>query len=112
MPMNSVVGAVLSQGYTTGVGGSSMSLGRREPQALQAFGLSGSMHILGTCGLLMLMLSGCGTTKLTSNSTVATQAIVLVPTLTSQPVDAAVKLGQAASFSVSATGTGTLTYQW
>jgi parallel beta-helix repeat protein len=34
------------------------------------------------------------------------------PTITSQPIGATVALGQTATFSVTATGTGTLSYQW
>ena len=89
-----------------------MSLGRRGSRAFQASGPTLSMQILGECGLLMLMLSGCGTMKFTSDSAATTSAVALLPTLTSQPVDSAVKLGQTASFSVAAEGAGTLTYQW
>ena len=39
-------------------------------------------------------------------------AVVLLPGITSQPVREAVAAGQSATFSVIATGTGTLTYQW
>jgi len=49
----------------------------------------------------------------TSSTTASLQVNVpLPPSLTSQPQNLAVPLGQAATFSVVASGTGTLTYQW
>jgi hypothetical protein len=52
-----------------------------------------------------------------SNGTSATSAAdqfthVSPPSITAQPASLAVDVGQSASFTVSATGTGTLTYQW
>ena len=47
---------------------------------------------------------------MTSDS--ATLAVNLPPTITSQPVDKTVNVGKTAKFSVTATGTKTLTYQW
>ena len=45
-------------------------------------------------------------------STVAHLYVIVPPVITSQPVDKAVALGTAASFSVSVTGTAPLSYQW
>ena len=42
----------------------------------------------------------------------AAPAVVAVPTITAQPASKAVTTGQPATFTVAATGTGTLTYQW
>jgi hypothetical protein len=42
----------------------------------------------------------------------ATLTVGLSPTITSEPTNQAVAAGQTASFSVTATGTGTLSYQW
>ena len=42
----------------------------------------------------------------------ATLAVGVPPSITSQPASQTVDVGMAASFSVTATGTGTLTYQW
>ena len=51
-----------------------------------------------------------GSGSITSNT--ATLTVNVVPTITSQPVSQTVAAGQTATFSVSATGSGTLTYQW
>jgi hypothetical protein len=51
----------------------------------------------------------------TATSSVATLTITaapVAPSITSQPVSKTVTAGQTAAFSVTATGTGTLTYQW
>lgn len=51
----------------------------------------------------------------TTNSAIATltvNPVVVGPVITSQPANQTVTLPQQATFSVSATGTGTLTYQW
>jgi beta-galactosidase len=42
----------------------------------------------------------------------ATLSVNLPPTITSQPVDRTVSVGKTAKFTVTATGTKTLTYQW
>jgi uncharacterized protein YjdB len=52
-----------------------------------------------------LALAGCSSM---SNQTVGTTA----PSITAQPANATVSLGQPANFSVAATGTSPLTYQW
>ena len=56
-------------------------------------------------------------TVTTPSGTSATSAAdqftyVAAPSITSQPTSQTVNVGQSASFSVSASGTGTLTYQW
>jgi hypothetical protein len=48
--------------------------------------------------------------SITSNA--ATLTVNIPPSITSQPVNEAVNLGQTATFSVSATGTAPITYQW
>jgi hypothetical protein len=51
--------------------------------------------------------------NVTSNAaTLTVTAAGVAPSITSQPVGKTVAAGQTASFSVTATGTGTLTYQW
>jgi Immunoglobulin I-set domain len=56
------------------------------------------------CLVLSLMLAGCGG----SNSMPQTSA----PAITTQPSDLSVTVGQTATFSVAATGTAPLSYQW
>jgi DNA-binding beta-propeller fold protein YncE len=51
-------------------------------------------------GVLSLLLAACGSSGPTA------------PAISTQPVDQSVVMGGTASFSVSATGSGTLTYQW
>ncbi|HEV2521111.1 MAG TPA: immunoglobulin domain-containing protein, partial [Candidatus Acidoferrales bacterium] len=48
--------------------------------------------------------------SITSNA--ATLTVNVPPTITSQPVSQTVTLGQTATFTVTASGSGTLTYQW
>ena len=48
--------------------------------------------------------------SVTSNP--ASLTVNLAPSITAQPVSRAVNVGQTATFSVAATGTGTLSYQW
>ncbi len=71
---------------------------------------------IGCAGLLTLLLSGCSTVNFikvsTANSLDSAQPAIAPPTVTSQPGNVSVVLGQAATFSVSASGAGTLTYQW
>jgi hypothetical protein len=50
------------------------------------------------------------TGSMTSNA--ATLTVNAPPSITTQPASTTVNVGQTASFSVAATGTGTLTYQW
>ena len=45
-------------------------------------------------------------------SSAATLTVNVPPTISAQPASQTVNVGQAATFSVTATGTGTLTYQW
>lgn len=51
-----------------------------------------------------------GLGSITSNA--ATLTVNVVPTITTQPVSQTVTAGQTATFTVGATGSGTLTYQW
>ncbi len=45
-------------------------------------------------------------------STQATLSVNLPPPITTQPVDKTIKVGKTAKFTMTATGTKTLTYQW
>src|ERR1700757_584980 len=56
-----------------------------------------------------VFLASCGSS---SNSTPDPPASNSAPTITSQPVSQTVTVGQPATFSVTATGTPPLTYQW
>jgi hypothetical protein len=61
-------------------------------------------------GSLFRVTVSNGGGSVTSNS--ATLAVNLPPAITAQPVDTTVKVGKTAKFSITATGTKTLTYQW
>ncbi len=61
-------------------------------------------------GALFTVTVTNNTGNVTSNA--ATLTVNLPPTITAQPVNKTVTVGQTAAFSVTATGTGTLTYQW
>jgi hypothetical protein len=65
--------------------------------------------VAGDAGDYNVVISnGCGT--VTSGN--ATLTVTAAPTISAQPVATTVCAGSAANFSVTATGTGTLTYQW
>src|ERR1035438_8527670 len=67
-----------------------------------------SMQCLGSCSLFVVLLIGCGQT----GTSAPPAGGGIPPTITSQPIGATVTLGQTATFSVTASGTGTLSYQW
>jgi Abnormal spindle-like microcephaly-assoc'd, ASPM-SPD-2-Hydin len=64
--------------------------------------------------LVALSITGCtgltGAGSVAAKSSSATTPVVLA--ITTQPVSQSVAVGQPATFSVAATGTGTLSYQW
>jgi hypothetical protein len=65
---------------------------------------------------LALAVTGCGSGSSSSDSTTSTSSDtssgVTAPSIASQPASVTVDAGAAASFTVSATGGGTLAYQW
>jgi Big-like domain-containing protein len=64
------------------------------------------LSVVSLLAALALILSGCATT--TSSSKTGGAA----PSITAQPANTTVTVGQTATFSVGATGTSPLTYQW
>ena len=56
--------------------------------------------------------AGSTTGSTTSSTATLTLLAAMPPSITSQPLNESVTAGQSAIFSASATGTGTLTYQW
>ena len=76
-------------------------------------GATSSSYTTGTAGSYYVVVTNTlngGTTSTTSST--ATLTVNSAPTITTQPTSQTVVLGSAASFSVAATGTGTLGYQW
>jgi parallel beta-helix repeat protein len=70
---------------------------------------------LACVSVLAVFLNGCGSlvTKFgDTTSSGTTQPAPPPPSITSQPASSSVTLGQTATFSVTATSTGTLSYQW
>ncbi|HWW31550.1 MAG TPA: PQQ-binding-like beta-propeller repeat protein [Steroidobacteraceae bacterium] len=61
--------------------------------------------------LLAALLAACGN-KLSVTASVSPPAPVSAPSITLQPADQSVAVGQTAIFSVTATGTAPLSYQW
>ena len=60
-----------------------------------------------------VVVSNASATQATSaGATLSVTAAVIAASITAQPVDATVGVGQSATFSVSATGTAPLAYQW
>jgi Bacterial Ig-like domain (group 2) len=64
------------------------------------------VSVLALLAAFLLFMSGCTTTTSNSNSRGT------APSITSQPVNATVTVGQTATFSVGATGASPLNYQW
>src|SRR5271154_5388990 len=63
--------------------------------------------------LFAALLAACGNgTNPIGAAAPKTPATIIAPSLTVQPSDQSVAVGQAATFSVTATGTAPLTYQW
>ncbi|VXC57843.1 DUF3500 domain-containing protein [Massilia sp. 9I] len=62
----------------------------------------------------LAMLGGCGSSSddSSSSSSGGTTTVVAAPAIATQPAAVSVAAGAAASFTVSATGGGTLSYQW
>jgi sugar lactone lactonase YvrE len=61
---------------------------------------------------LLVVFAGCGGGGGGGGSPQQQQQTVAAPTITAQPQKITVNVGQNATFSVTATGSGTLTYQW
>jgi hypothetical protein len=59
-----------------------------------------------------VVVSNAAGTVTSAAATLTVNAAVVAPAITTQPVSQAVVAGQTASFSVTATGTGPLSYQW
>jgi len=66
--------------------------------------------VIGDTGALFTVTAT--NTAGTATSAPATLTVNSPPTITNQPASVTVNVGQTASFSVTASGTGTLTYQW
>lgn len=66
---------------------------------------SGCIHLL-TATLALLVMTACG------GGGKSTPSSGQLPTITQQPANQTVTVGQTATFNVTATGTGPLTYQW
>lgn len=62
---------------------------------------------LPCCLALCLMMAGCGGSNTTAHTTGPQ-----VPSITAQPSNQTVTVGQTATFSITATGSATLSYQW
>jgi len=72
-----------------------------------------SIQCFGCLSLLSaVLLSGCGAMHVTGSGLGTTETGNSAPTITVQPANATVTFGQTATFSVAATGSGTLSYQW
>ncbi len=68
---------------------------------------------LGDSGSVFdVVLVNSGGTVTSTPATLTVQASVVAPTLTAQPANQTVAVGQSATFSVTATGTAPLSYQW
>jgi len=62
--------------------------------------------------IFSLALAGCAGVDLSKAPAAAATPEAAVPTIATQPSSASVNIGQAATFSVVASGSGTLSYQW
>jgi autotransporter-associated beta strand protein len=67
---------------------------------------------LGDAGVYSVVVSNRYNTVTSSNATLMVTASPTAPVITAHPADKSVAVGQSASFSVMATGTAALNYQW
>jgi hypothetical protein len=65
-----------------------------------------------TGAVFVVVLTNSGGTVTSNPATLTVQASVVAPTLITQPASLTVAVGQTATFSVTASGTAPLTYQW
>ena len=80
--------------------------------AIRANFLPHSVLFLASISLCTIGMAGCGGINLTNAPAAAASSQAEVPGITSQPANTSVNVGQAATFTVAATGTGPLSYQW
>jgi outer membrane protein assembly factor BamB len=71
--------------------------------------MSAERAFLLSCSVLALALVACGGGDTSSSGSMPSAT---APTISTQPIDQSVVVGQSASFGVSASGTAPLTYQW
>ena len=71
-----------------------------------------SLGIVLLAGSLGLTLVGCGGDSHSSDPAAVATPAATAPTITTQPASLSVATGTTATFTVVATGSGTLTYQW
>jgi len=72
-----------------------------------------SIQCVGCVSLMsVVLLSGCGAMHVTGSGLGTTETAYSAPTITAEPVSTTVTIGQTATFTVAATGAGTLSYQW
>jgi len=67
---------------------------------------------LGCVSLAAIILSGCGAINLVESSAGSSGPASPIPTITVQPANTTVMLGNTAMFSVTATGSGPISFQW
>src|SRR5579864_4020389 len=69
----------------------------------------------GLCVIVLsttILLTACGRITVTGSPNSATGGVATAPTISAQPQSASATAGQSTSFSVTATGTAPLIYQW
>ena len=73
--------------------------------------IPGVCKLLAPCLLALASLAGCGGSG-GGNAPQSTGSGIVAPQIAAQPVSTSVAAGETATFSVTATGTGPLSYQW
>src|SRR5271165_2147153 len=68
--------------------------------------------LIAGLSLSVILFNGCQAIQVAGTSAGISGPIELSPAIASQPANTSVTLGAPATFSVIATGTGTLSYQW
>ena len=86
--------------------------GANIPGATSSTYTTNSTAIGDNNAVFSVVISNSEGTVTSSNATLTVSARAVKPSITTQPTAQSVTAGQAASFSVAATGTGPLTYQW
>ncbi len=89
-----------------------MAYQRHSSNGLSTPYVARSLSLAAGIGLVAFLLAGCSALNFANSTAGKTETLTVPPVITTQPAGSTVTIGQAAGFSVVATGTGTLTYQW
>src|SRR5437773_12402091 len=83
-----------------------------QPPSIYTLSLHDALPISDSGSTFDVVVSNSAGTATSNAATLTVNAAAVAPTITTQPVNQTVTASQAATFSVTATGTAPLSYQW